>query len=377
VVQHPTPVISPALPVDRVGDATERSADAAVRQLEPREWDERVARRDGHPLQSWAWGDVKAAIGWQALRLASSDGRACAQLLLLRDHDFTLAYVPRGPILSGSAAADRAFVDELARAARSEGASFVRFEPDILERAPAGDDVRATLRGAGFRTSERTIQPRSSIRLDLTAGEEQLRSGFSKGHRADLRRAERDGVAVRVGTSADTEILHRMLLETAARKTFRVRSAAYYRRVMDAFQDGARLLVAELDGQPVGASLVIAFGRQGMYLAAGSNRAGLDHRAAHLLQWHAICWARRHGVRDWDLWGIADARGRHELAAARGTTGAAALAELEAQAEDDPLDGVYRFKKGWGGSVVRTLPAFDLVFDASAYHRWLWRRSAG
>ena len=40
----------------------------------------------------------------------------------------------------------------------------------------------------------------------------------------------------------------------------------------------------------------------------------------------------------------------------------------------DPLDGVYRFKKGWGGQVVRTVPAFDRVFIRPAYWFWQWRR---
>ncbi len=50
------------------------------------------------------------------------------------------------------------------------------------------------------------------------------------------------------------------------------------------------------------------------------------------------------------------------------------MVRLEAQARRDPLDGVYRFKKGWGGQVVRTVPAYDRVFIAPAYWFWQWRR---
>jgi lipid II:glycine glycyltransferase (peptidoglycan interpeptide bridge formation enzyme) len=48
---------------------------------------------------------------------------------------------------------------------------------------------------------------------------------------------------------------------------------------------------------------------------------------------------------------------------------------LEAELQADPLHGVYRFKKGWGGSVVRYLPAYDRVYLAPAY--WLWKRRGG
>jgi lipid II:glycine glycyltransferase (peptidoglycan interpeptide bridge formation enzyme) len=355
--------------------ADHRVADlGVVDHLQPRTWDGLVARHGGQPLQSWAWGELKAGFGWQPYRLASPDGPACAQLLIRPHLGLAVAYVPRGPLLSGDEAVDRPFVDALVRVARAHRAAFLRFEPDVLETDPEADAWRVFLREAGFKPSEHTLQPRSSIRLDLAPTEQQLMAGFSKGHRADVRRAQRDGVTIRVGGPTDTDILNEMLVATNERKSFGFHPATYYRRLLESFGDRARLQIAELDGQPIGASLVVAAGDHGMYLAAGSNPAGLDHRAAHLLQWHAIRWAKRRGVLTWDLWGIADARGRHELAAADGSLTDAALADLEAAAKRDPLDGVYRFKKGWGGSVVRTLPAFDRVFIAPAYWYWQWRR---
>jgi serine/alanine adding enzyme len=345
-----------------------------VEHLQSGPWDKLVAQHGGQPLQAWAWGVLKSRFGWDPVRLASADGAACAQVLIRPYRGLAVAYVPRGPLLSGNAAVDRALIDATLGVARSRRAAFVRFEPDVLEDSAGADALAAAFRGAGFKPSERTLQPRASIRLDLTPTTKQLLAGFSKGHRADVRRAERDGVTVREGLAADSDILERMLVATNERKRFGFHPAAYYQRLLESFGDRARLLIAELDGSPVAASLNVAFGRHGMYLAAGSNAAGLEHRAAHLLQWHAIRWAKRQGVLTWDLWGIADARGRHALAAADGCLDGAALAALEAEAERDPLDGVYRFKKGWGGSVVRTLPAFDRVFIAPVYWLWQWRR---
>ena len=362
-----TAALASAVEMARVGDA-------AVDRRRRETWDDLVAEDGGQPLQSWAWGELKAGFGWKPFRLASADGRARAQLLI-RPHPYLgIAYVPRGPLLSGDAAVDRALIDAIVRVAKVNGAAFLRLEPDILEGEPAAAAICASLRDAGFRRSEHTLQPRSSIRLDLTPTSKQLLAAFSKGHRADIRRAERDGVTIRAGAPADAGILEQMLIATNQRKTFGIRPAAYYRRLLESFGERARLLIAEVGAQPVAASLVLAFGRHGMYLAAGSSVAGLEHRAAHLLQWHAIRWAKGRGALTWDLWGIADARGRHELATGDGSLTEAALAELEAEAERDPLDGVYRFKKGWGGRVVRTLPAFDRVFSAPAYWLWQWRR---
>jgi len=75
-------------------------------------------------------------------------------------------------------------------------------------------------------------------------------------------------------TDTDPDVLHRMLAATRERKEFGFHSAAYWRRLMTAFGDAARLQIAELEGEPIAASLVLAWGNHGVYLAAGSTRRG-------------------------------------------------------------------------------------------------------
>ncbi len=359
---------------DTTDETSTASAAAVTNNTQPAAWDELVANHGGQPFQSWAWGELKSHYGWQPTRLATTAGAAAAQVLIRPYRGLAVAYVPRGPILSGTPATDDNVIAAAVKLAKAHRAAFLRFEPDVLEDDPAADSLRASLLRLGFKTSDRTLQPRSSIRLDLTPTEDQLMAAFSKGHRADIRRAERDGVQIRVGAPADADVLYQMLVATNTRKSFGFHSAGYYRQLLHDFGDNARVQVAELDGVPIGASLIMAFGRHGTYLAAGSNATGLEHRAAHLLQWHAIRWAKERGAQTWDLWGIADARGQFELATAANSMSAAELEKLEAAAKRDPLDGVYRFKKGWGGRVVRTLPAFDRVFIKPAYWYWQWRR---
>ena len=339
-------------------------------------WDDLVRILGGQPFQAWAWGELKSRFGWQPHRVAAADGESAAQLLIRPYRGLAVAYVPRGPVVHPTGRLDESLVDALVRLASSRRAAFLRLEPGLLEDDPSADRLDAALRRLGFRASQRTLQPRSTIRLDLQASETELWAGLSKGHRADIRRAERAGVSVRPGMrEVDVDVLHEMLVATAERKPFGFHSAAYYRALWSVFGDAARLLIAEHEGHVIAASLVLTFGSHGVYLVAGSTADGLEQRAAHLLQWHAIRWARERGATTWDLWGIADARGRHELAVTRGAErGLPDMQRLEAEAQRDPLDGVYRFKKGWGGQVVRTLPAYDRVFVAPAYWFWQWRR---
>jgi lipid II:glycine glycyltransferase (peptidoglycan interpeptide bridge formation enzyme) len=341
------------------------------------DWDDLVGRLGGQPFQAWAWGELKSRFGWQAHRLMAGDSASAAQLLIRPFRGLSVAYVPRGPVTAADGSVDTQLLEEIVRVARSRRAAFVRLEPPLAENDPRAATLDARLRATGYRTSEKTIQPRSTVVLDLTPPLTDLRAGLSKGHRADLTRAEREGVVVRPSRDlSETRTLHEMLTAVSTRKAFGYHSAAYYRVLLEAYGEAARLFIAERDGVPIGAALVLAWAGHGVYLAAGSNAAGLEHRAAHALQWQAITWAKDRGATTWDHFGIADARGKVEIAAASGADRASPEMErLEAAARRDPLDGVYRFKKGWGGRVVRFMPAYERVFIRPVH--WLWQRRRG
>ena len=341
------------------------------------DWDDLVGRLGGQPFQAWAWGRLKSRFGWQPHRLTAGDSASAAQLLIRPYRGLSVAYVPRGPVTAADGSVDAGLLEEIVRVARSRRAAFVRLEPALAQDDPGATRLDAQLRAAGYRTTEKTIQPRSTVVLDLAPSLADLHAGLSKGHRADLTRAEREGVTVRVSTDlSETKTLHEMLTAVATRKAFGYHSAAYYRVLLESFGDAAQLLIAERGRVPIGASIVIEWHGHGVYLAAGSNATGLEYRAAHALQWQAITWAKGRGAKTWDHFGIADARGRLEIAAAGGADRTSPEMErLEAAARRDPLDGVYRFKKGWGGRVLRFMPAYERVFIRPAH--WLWQRRRG
>jgi lipid II:glycine glycyltransferase (peptidoglycan interpeptide bridge formation enzyme) len=99
----------------------------------------------------------------------------------------------------------------------------------------------------------------------------------------------------------------------------------------------AQVLVAEVSGEAVAALFVFYFAAKAWYLFGMSRDAHREKMPNHLLQWEAIRHAKAAGCRMYDLWGAPD-----EFV------------------ESDPLWGVYRFKEGLGGEVVRHLGAWDL-----------------
>ncbi len=349
------------------------------RRTDPQQWDRLALEGGASAFQAWAWGELKSKFGWQPSRLSSDDCSVGAQVLVRPFRGLSVAYVPRGPFPALDGPLNQDLIDESVRLARSGRAAFLRLEPDVLQTDERAPEIDKFLKANGFRTAEKTLGQRSSIRLDLAPPEEQLFAAFSKGHRADVKRAEREGVVVRVGeTEDDVERLHEMLIATTARTTFEYHTASYYRTMWRLFGDAARLYLGEWKGEVVAASLVIAWGETGLYLFAGSTRAGLDSRAGHLLQWHAIRWAKQRGAKTWDFWGIADARGQIEMLRNQGVADdSPEMKRLDAEAQKDPKDGLHRFKKGWGGYFVRNVPAYDKVFIPPAYWYWTRRRGEG
>lgn len=335
-------------------------------------WDAFVAQHpQGNLLQQAAWGALKSAFGWQARRIAvvDAEGRlvAGAQLLLRSRYGLSVGYTPRGPLLAAADEPNRLLLAALERVARRARAVFVRLEPNLAEEHPHADRLHTWLLLEGLRPAA-TIQPRSSVHVGLQRDEAALLAACSKGHRSDIKRAERAGVTVRAGSEADFGTFHAIMRATGARAEFAVHSEAYYRTAWQAFQPRARLLLAELDGQAVAAHLLFADSQAGLYLYSGAGDVGLKSGANHLLQWHALRWARELNCTHYDLWGIPDALGRAATAADDTTRSA-----LEAEAQADPLIGVYRFKKGFGGRVVRYLPAYDRVLLAPLYRLALSR----
>ncbi len=343
----------------------------AIVEPDAEQWDAFVsAHPHGHLLQSCGWGELKGRFGWEWRRVAVAgpDGLlAGAQVLVRQRFGMAVAYVPRGPLLSGEPAIDRLLLGTLERIARRARAVFLRLEPNVLENTDEAMRLHSALLLHGMNPAE-PLQPRSSIHLSLAPAPDKLLAAMSKGHKADIKRAAREGVQVRFGdTAADLDLFYNIMEATSARATFGIHSKPYYAAVWDIFRanDAARLLIAEHNGTPVATALIAAWAGTGLYLYSGSTAEGLKNGAQHAIQWHALQWARAHGCHLYDFWGIPDALGRATIA-----TDEAERERLEAEARNDELFGVYRFKKGFGGQIVRYLPAYDQVYMPVLYRLW-------
>ncbi len=325
----------------------------------------------GHFLQSYEWGEFKAGFGWHPLRLLVEDGGrplAGAQLLLRRSPLGTLAYVPRGPLLDF---ADRQSTDLLLAGlheqARAAGSFLLKIEPDL----PNSEALVAELVGRGFRPGE-AVQPQSSIVVDLRDEPAALLGRCSPRTRYNIRLAERKGLRCLRGGEEDVDEFYRLLRETARRGNFFVHPAAYYRELWRRFAPGglAHLLLVRYGADTLAATMFFVAGERAYQFYSGSGTRHRQLKPNELLQWGALLYARELGCRSYDLWGIPDEVGcRLEGAAVSGR----APHCYDERNVAGTMGGVYLFKRGFGGAIVRTVGAYDYVYEPLRY--WLWQRA--
>lgn len=345
----------------------------AITEPDAQAWDAFVlAHPYGSALQSAGWAALKGAFGWspRIVGVATHAGLCAGAMLLIRRRaGLGAVYIPRGPLFSGNPMVDAALLAAVERIARSVRAVFLRIEPNLLEDSDGAWQLHSDLQLQRFQPVA-PIQPRSSIHLDLTPDPERLLALMSKGHRADIRRAGRDGVVVESGASAaQFQSFYAILEQTSQRNQFGIHAPAYYQAVLSNFGDAAQIWIAGRAGVAEATALTLAWGATALYLYSGSSEAGLRSGAQHAIQWEVIRWARERGCSSYDFWGVPDAFG-----VAAQEPEQAERSRLEEQAKHDALYGVYRFKKGFGGRVVRYLPAYDRVLMPPLYA--LWRRVA-
>jgi peptidoglycan pentaglycine glycine transferase (the first glycine) len=320
------------------------------------QWNEFLQEHpEAHILQSGEWGELKSAFGWDAVRLAQ-DGFG-AQILFRRlPLGLTFAYIPKGPVGTAPEKNTKRFWVEVDALCRRKHAVFLKLERDGWEGTAA-----SSAPPAHFLPSPQHIQPRSTLVVDLQGSEEAVFNRMKPKTRYNIRLAGRKEVVVQ--PSRDIDTFYRVMGVTSQREAFHVHSLEYYRRADALFypKGMCELFVANFQDQVLATMMVFAFGKSAYYLYGASADSERNRKPTYPLQWEAIKWAMRNGCSEYDMWGIPDE--------------ACDIEDDEAEAREDGLWGVYRFKRGFGGAIKKAHPALDRVYNPLLYKLYLWRFS--
>ncbi|MFW5812280.1 MAG: lipid II:glycine glycyltransferase FemX [Alkalispirochaetaceae bacterium] len=310
-------------------------------------------------FQSPFWAAHKERFGWRPV-IDSGDPPL---VLLLRSlgGPFSICYLPYGgafeaethhrcpdsfdlhPFLSRITAAL-----EHAR----ERPTFIRWDIPF----PKETISASLLEKAGLRKAAVDVQPPDTVVLSLDPSEEELLSNMKQKTRYNIGLAAKRGVEVRIEEpGVALEAWYELYRETAERDRIAIHRFDYYRSLFDLAGESRPelLLYHAYHQQQLLAGIVVArFGPAAYYLYGASSNEKRNLMPAYALQWQAIRDAKEAGCRSYDFFGIPPA-----------------------EDPDHPMYGLYRFKVGFGGQILRRPGAWDLPLKRVSYA--LFRRAEG
>lgn len=336
---------------------------------EDAEWDDFVTNHPlGSLLQSVSWARLKSRFGWHSHRVwLKRDGKLVAGAqILIRSAALGLlrvGYVPHGPLVNWQDDEQVAILfNQIDHALYNERVGLLKFEPLVWQNDIDSASWETLCQRHECLANTDTIQPPRTMLIDLQATEDEILTKMKQKTRYNIRLSAKKGVTVRQGTSEDLSEFVRMIHITGERNEFGVHEPEYYQRAYELFApENAALLIAEYENQPLSAVMVFKCGKKAAYLYGASGNNERQRMPNYAAQWAAILWAKEKGCSTYDLWGVPDYPSD----------------ELEANflSRQDGLWGVYRFKRGFGGELMRTVGSSDRIYNKWVYKLYQWRRN--
>ncbi len=304
----------------------------------------------GHVLQTFAWARVKKA--WKPFGIAVLDGEEIVASVLILKRKLPLVgsmfYAPRGPIWNGEREdVLTCLLTGIRYLAKRERAYVLRMDPDV----PYGNETyRKMMEEHGLvllpdAENLEHIQSQHLMRVDLVGKTpQQVLDSFKRKKRYYVRLAQRNGVYVEQGTKEDLEIFFDLMQQTGERDHFAIRSRSYFEDIMDSFGERAALFFAKDEtGMPLAGALCLQGAGKLHYLYGASSNEKRKLAPTYLLQWDLIQYAMHCGCKLYDLRGVPK------------------------NPESSDIEGLYRFKSGFGGCVVDLVGEYHDIYRPVLY----------
>lgn len=322
-----------------------------IKYLTPDLYNDYEAFISGHPkghfVKSIKWAEFKKPWKFEGFLSVDDNGKIRGSMLIFLSKvphtKYTHMYCPRGPVVDdGDVATLKELCDEARALAKKYNSYELSIDPDITEEDEA---YLSDLKNAGFvinNTKNRPeyLQARYVFRLYLDGKtQEEIFAEFHSKTRYNVRLSERKGVTCRIGTKEDLPAFREIMVETAVRDGFMARSLKYFEEMYDILSpDNLRLYLIEYEGQAIAGAIAIYYGDKLWYLYGASSNRERNRMPNYMMQWEMIKWAIEKGCSIYDF---------------RGVTG---------DMEKTFLEGLIRFKQGFGGVQVDFVGKLDMLF---------------
>mgnify|MGYP001600401825 FL=1 len=281
---------------------------------EKNKWNTFVSSNEGGSfIQSWEWADFMATQKEKIWRLVVENENEWLAVIFLFKSKLkfgqALLYAPRGPVIGNRGSREAIFkiiigkIDELAKSEKA-----MNFMIDPYSEDSGWCRIFDEL---GFVKSDRDIQPRHTLILDIREPEEELLKQMHQKTRYNIQLAKKKGVEVSVDNDKFKEF-YELLKKTEKRQGVEFFGQDYFKHILQL--PFVKLYLAVFEGKIVAANIMIFWNHLVTYLFGASDHDFRAVMAPHLLQWQAIKDAKEQGAWFYDFWGAApkDIKGREE-----------------------------------------------------------------
>jgi len=306
--------------------------------------------------QSFDWAKFKNEDGWGTYKIGVFDkntdelvgGAVLFQFSFSNGTDFL--YIPDGPVLNYSD--DEILIEQwnVLRAAMQEiidvsdksKTTHFRVEPRIQE-IPIFIDV-------AFKKAPLNLQPKFTQVIDLTLDEGSILAQMKQKGRYNVRLAEKKGVKVVDVPINEGSIKEFFILydKTFSRKGLAKKDLRFFENLMNSCKSIAKLYFALNGEKRLATEFVIHYGDRATYLYGASLDEDRELMAPYLMHWEVMKEAKKLGMKEYDLWGIAPP-----------------------SAEGHDWKGITEFKKKLGGKTVSLIGAYDCIIQKDIYESFL------
>ena len=305
----------------------------------------------GHFMQSPQWANVKGNWNYKVAVERNDSGQIVGSIaFLIRRLPYTkynIMYAPRGPVCDIH---DTELLNKLIDDAKDLGRQFnacvLIIDPDVESEEK---EYVKVLTDAGFKGKDgknfEGTQPRFVFRLNVKGKTiEELMAAFHSKTRYNIRVAQKNGVEVKIVGKEEAKTFYEIMLETGMRDNFVTRPLSYFENMLDYLGENARLYMAYYEGKAIAGTLAAQYGNKVWYLYGASSNTYRNVMPNYLLQLEMIRWAVDTNCDIYDF---------------RGVSG-----DLS---PENPLYGLYKFKKGFSGELTEFIGEFELITKPFVY----------
>ena len=303
----------------------------------------------GNFLQSSIWQDFLNKQSLRSWRSTVLEGDQIIATCLFYEKklpfDRSYLFTPKGPIISDQVLEEKQIealelilskVRDISISTKKQAEIFFKLEPEsnklVLTRLKKTKDV----------------QPRDTWVLDLDKDVEELVGNMHAKTRYNIALATKKNVKIRFSTEAkDLEHFFILNKKTASRNQIVTHSEEYYKKLFEALvnHNSGELAIASIDNTVIAVNILVNFGNSTTYLHGASDYEFRKYMGPQLLQWESIKRSKESGKEIYDFGGIAPQ-----------------------DSSRVKWEGLTRFKKSFGGRVISSPGAYDLIYDSSWYN---------